>query len=77
VQLLSRHLHRQIFKDVSFPPPEPRFVRIAREHLEMHGLDPQKGSVLPDTSFTLPPLQGRNIDEHFHRIGVRAARPVV
>ena len=41
----------------------------------MHGLDPQKGSVLPDTGFTLPPLQGQNIDQHFHRIGVRAARP--
>ncbi|KAI9450870.1 DNA polymerase family A-domain-containing protein [Lactarius psammicola] len=75
VQLLSRHLHRQIFNNVSFPPPEPRFVRIAREHLEAHGLDPQKGSVLPDTGFTLPPLQGDNIDEHFHRIGIRAARP--
>ena len=41
----------------------------------MHGLDPQKGSVLADTSFTLPPLQGCNIDEHFHRIGVHAALP--
>ncbi|KAH9168136.1 DNA polymerase family A-domain-containing protein [Lactarius sanguifluus] len=75
VQLLSRRLHRQIFKDVSFPPPEPRFVHIAQEHLEMHGLDPKKGSVLPDTAFTLPPLQGHNINEHFHRIGVRAALP--
>ena len=75
VQLLSRRLHRQIFKDVSFPPPEPRFVRIAREHLEIHGLDPKNGSVLPDTGFTLPPLQGHNIDEHFHRIGARAAHP--
>ncbi|KAH9024697.1 DNA polymerase family A-domain-containing protein [Lactarius pseudohatsudake] len=75
VQLLSRRLHRQIFKDVSFPPPEPRFVHIAQEHLEMHGLDPKKGSVLPDTAFTLPPLQGHNIDEHFHRIGARAALP--
>lgn len=41
----------------------------------MHGLDPKNGSVLTDTGFTLPPLQGHNIDEHFHRIGVRAARP--
>ncbi|KAI0297802.1 gamma DNA-directed DNA polymerase [Multifurca ochricompacta] len=41
----------------------------------MHGLDPKHGSVLPDTSFTLPPLQGHTIDEHFHRIGVSTARP--
>ncbi|KAF8267209.1 DNA polymerase family A-domain-containing protein [Lactarius quietus] len=75
VQLLSRRLHGQIFKNASFPSPESRFVRIAREHLEMHGLDPKKGSVLTDTGFTLPPLQGNNIDQHFHRIGARAALP--
>ncbi|KAF8492208.1 DNA polymerase family A-domain-containing protein [Russula emetica] len=75
VQLLSRRLHRQIFKNVSFPPPESRFVRIARDHLEMHGLDPKSCSVLPNIAFTLPPLQGHTIDQHFHRIGVQAARP--
>ena len=41
----------------------------------MHGLNPKSGSVLPNIAFTLPPLQGYNIDQHFHRIGVRAARP--
>ncbi|KAG5732740.1 hypothetical protein E4T56_gene16724 [Termitomyces sp. T112] len=75
VQLLSRQLHSQIFKNVSFPPPDPSFVRIAREHLEMHGLDPTQGSILPDTSFTLPPLQGSNLLEHFYRIGSHAAQP--
>jgi DNA polymerase gamma 1 len=41
----------------------------------MHGLDPSEASVLPDTAFTLPPLQGTTIAEHFHRIGTRAAHP--
>ncbi|KAG6898245.1 hypothetical protein C0992_002259 [Termitomyces sp. T32_za158] len=75
VQLLSRQLHSQIFKNVSFPPPDPSFVNIAREHLEMHGLDPSQGSVLPDTKFTLPPLQGSNLLEHFYRIGAHKAQP--
>ncbi|KAG6829851.1 hypothetical protein H0H92_003294 [Tricholoma furcatifolium] len=75
VQLLSRKLHSQIFKNVSFPSPESSFVQIAREHLEMHGLDPAQGSVLPDTSFTLPPLQGSNLLEHFYRIGSQATEP--
>ncbi|KAF7800115.1 hypothetical protein EIP86_011360 [Pleurotus ostreatoroseus] len=75
VQLLSRRLHEQIFKNVSFPPPPQPYVRIARQHLEMHGLDPVQGSVLPDIGFTLPPLQGNNLDEHFHRIGDAAAQP--
>ncbi|KAG6868215.1 hypothetical protein C0993_006078 [Termitomyces sp. T159_Od127] len=75
VQLLSRQLHSQIFKNVSFPPPDPSFVNIAREHLEMHGLDPSQGSVLADTGFTLPPLQGSNLLEHFYRIGSHKAQP--
>ena len=73
--MLSRQLHAQIFKHAAFPPPEPAFVQIARDHLRMHGLDPKQGSVLPDTGFTLPPLHGANIDEHFYRIGQRCAQP--
>ncbi|KAH7887225.1 DNA polymerase family A-domain-containing protein [Phlebopus sp. FC_14] len=75
VQLLSRELHAQIFGDTSFPTPDPAFVQIAQEHLKMHGLDPKQGSELPDIWFTLPPLQGSNLDEHFHRIGMRSAQP--
>ena len=75
VQMLSRELHAQIFRNVSFPPPESAFVQIAQEHLEMHGLDPKQGSVLPDVGFTLPPLQGSNIDEHFYAIGSQASHP--
>ncbi|PPQ82163.1 hypothetical protein CVT24_012553 [Panaeolus cyanescens] len=41
----------------------------------MHGLDPTQGSILPNTSFNLPPLQGTDISEHFHRIGAHAAQP--
>ncbi|TBU23909.1 gamma DNA-directed DNA polymerase [Dichomitus squalens] len=75
VQLLSRQLHRQVFRNVSFPPPPASYVRIAQEHLKMHGLDPAQGSVLPNVGFTLPPLQGRTLDEHFYRIGTSAAQP--
>ncbi|KAF9218678.1 hypothetical protein BS17DRAFT_741842 [Gyrodon lividus] len=75
VQMLSRELHAQIFKNVVFPTPEPAFVQISRDHLQMHGLDPKQGSVLPDTGFTLPPLQGSDLDEHFHCIGTRSAQP--
>ncbi|KAF9234751.1 DNA polymerase family A-domain-containing protein [Melanogaster broomeanus] len=73
--MLSRELHQQVFKNAAFPASDPAFVQIARDHLQMHGLDPKQGSVLPDTGFTLPPLQGSNLDEHFHCIGVRSAQP--
>ncbi|KAF9560188.1 gamma DNA-directed DNA polymerase [Agrocybe pediades] len=41
----------------------------------MHDLDPSQSSVLPDIGFQLPHLQGSNISEHFHRIGVQTAEP--
>ncbi len=30
---------------------------------------------MPDTEFTLPPLQGQTLDEHFYKIGSEAAQP--
>ncbi|KAJ7767479.1 DNA polymerase family A-domain-containing protein, partial [Mycena maculata] len=75
VQMLSRPLHSQIFKNISFPAPEKSYINIALQHLEQHGLDPSQGSTLPDTSFTLPPLQGNNLLEHFHRIGSSLSQP--
>ncbi|KAJ3574982.1 hypothetical protein NP233_g1401 [Leucocoprinus birnbaumii] len=75
VQLLSRQLHSQLFRNTSFTPPSPAFIQIAKEHLGMHNLDPAQGSQLPDTAFRLPPLQGANLDEHFYRLGSHAAEP--
>jgi DNA polymerase gamma 1 len=75
VQLLSRKLHEQLFRNVSFPSPDKSYTSIAREHLEMHELDPSQASVLPNTAFTLPSLQGRDLDQHFHCIGTHAAHP--
>ncbi|KZT07053.1 gamma DNA-directed DNA polymerase [Laetiporus sulphureus 93-53] len=75
VQLLSRSLHSQIFGNMQFEAPRSDVVQIAQEHLTMHGLDPLHGSTLPETDFTLPPLQGKDLDQHFHRIGARACDP--
>ncbi|KAF7356771.1 POLAc domain-containing protein [Mycena venus] len=73
--MLSRPLHAQIFKNASFPAPDRSYVNIALQHLEQHGLDPSQGSTLPDTHFTLPPLQGNNLLEHFYRIGSSLSQP--
>ncbi|KAG1861325.1 DNA polymerase family A-domain-containing protein [Suillus subluteus] len=72
IQLLPRELHSQIFRDFSFPAPSKAFVRITQKQMIWKCVDwtPNKAqTVLPDAGFTLPPLLGSNIDEHFHRIG--------
>lgn len=73
--MLSRRLHEQVFPHKPFPAPPDNFLVIAREHLSLHGLDPNQSSKLPDIGFTLPPLQGKSIDEHFYNIGHDAAEP--
>jgi DNA polymerase gamma 1 len=73
--MLSRSLHEQIFKNCSFPPPDQSYVNISRDHLKLHGLDPAQSSTLPLTDFNLPTLQGKNLLEHFHRIGMSSAEP--
>ncbi|KAF4572657.1 DNA-directed DNA polymerase gamma mip1 [Pleurotus pulmonarius] len=75
VQLLSRKLHEQVFKNVQFPPPPESYVNIAKEHITSHGLDPTQGSVLPDVGFDLPALQGPSLLHHFHNIGSDMAQP--
>ncbi|TIA97932.1 hypothetical protein E3P84_02614 [Wallemia ichthyophaga] len=54
--------------------PDSATINIALEHLQKHDLG-GTGSTLPPTTFTLPPLQGPDIDNHFYRIGSEAAQP--
>ncbi|PBK75099.1 hypothetical protein ARMSODRAFT_929171 [Armillaria solidipes] len=75
VQLLSQSLHDQVFKNCSFKAPPRIYNNIALSHLQMHDLNPSQGSKLPYTEFTLPPLQGNNLLEHFYRLGSSNAEP--
>ncbi|KAF9077748.1 gamma DNA-directed DNA polymerase [Rhodocollybia butyracea] len=77
VQMLSRSLHEQIFRNCTFPSPPNTYTNISLDHLSMHGLDPTQSSTLPSTEFVLPSLQGNNLLEHFHRIGVSSSEPYI
>lgn len=78
VQLLERGLHRQVFPPTSayIPPPvDPFALSLCQGHLEQHGLHASKASQLKPTSFTLPPLQGRDLGEHFWAMGHHQIQP--
>ncbi|GJJ15170.1 hypothetical protein Clacol_009445 [Clathrus columnatus] len=75
VQLLSPKLHSQLFKNSKFPAPVDLYVQIARNHLIKHKLDPNQSSSHPPVSFTLPPLEGHDLDSHFYAIGSKVAEP--
>ncbi|WFD27739.1 DNA-directed DNA polymerase [Malassezia nana] len=77
VQLLERSLHRQLFppSDGSALPTDPVALDVCKEHLQKHGLEPSQASRPTPTAFQLPPLQGKDLGEHFWTIGRRAVQP--
>lgn len=76
VQLLSPSLHKQVFGPKSnIPPLDPQAVRIAKEHLERNKLAQIESKPLPTTDFTLPKLQGSDIEEHFYNLGLAFSSP--
>ena len=70
MQLLSRRLHEQIFANSPFPPPDPTAIKISAQHLAHCGLAGAANTEVANTSFDIPPLEGANIQEHFHNLGL-------
>lgn len=68
IQMLSKPLHQQLFMSKWECTPTRAAVEQSRKHLQEQGLWGKKGSSLPDISFTLPPMQGKNLNEHFRTI---------
>lgn len=64
IQMLSKNLHRQIFRGL-----EPEYceddVKRSICHLQKHQLWGKETSLLPDVDLKLPKMYGENIDEHF------------
>ncbi|XP_023304767.2 DNA polymerase subunit gamma-1, mitochondrial [Lucilia cuprina] len=77
IQMLSESLHKQLFPDT------PRFVNKnvennslkMRNDLQRHGIDISSTQRLADVNLKLPPLRGKNIEEHFLEIGKEQIEP--
>ncbi|CAG7562978.1 unnamed protein product [Fusarium equiseti] len=74
VQQLSSHVFDQIFPDGAKPPPQV-LVDLCKDHLQRHDLLGKNTDKSEPIAFDMPPLQGRTLDEHFHKLGVDAAEP--
>ncbi|KAG5925335.1 DNA-directed DNA polymerase gamma mip1 [Claviceps africana] len=74
VQQLSEHVFEQIFPDGCKPPPQD-LVELSKDHLRRHDLLDKNSDSSGPIAFDLPPLQGRTLDEHFHKLGSDSAEP--
>uniref|UniRef100_A0A4W6EBV9 DNA polymerase subunit gamma-1 n=1 Tax=Lates calcarifer TaxID=8187 RepID=A0A4W6EBV9_LATCA len=67
IQMLSKNLHKQIFRGVE---PQYREEEVERSinHLQKQKLWGKETSLLPDVELKLPKMYGKNIDEHFRTL---------
>lgn len=83
IQHLSKSLHEQLFgnkklskkEDGLSPQEKSELVQLSKQFLKQHGLLGKKTSITSPISFTLPPLQGNSLDEHFQKLGHFASEP--
>jgi DNA polymerase gamma 1 len=72
--MLSKSLHDQLFgRREDIVPRE--ILGAVKEHLSGHGLWGKEGSVVADTHFKLPPLRGKDPDDHFRQIAIDQSEP--
>lgn len=74
IQMLSRNLHKQIFRGLETEYREDDVERSIR-HLEKHQLWGKEMSWLPDVGLKLPKMYGQNIDEHFRILAKTQSLP--
>ncbi len=75
IQRLSEELYKQLFPDVSKAKGsrkdaiDLRLVKLAHKYLKSNDLYGKQCSENPPITFKMPKLQGKNIEEHFYRLG--------
>lgn len=74
VQHLSAHVYDQVFPNGSTPAPKD-LVELSKDHLRRHDLLGKNTDNNPPIAFDVPPIHGKTLDEHFHKLGIDCAEP--
>lgn len=76
VQMLSQKIYDQVFIEGNISKNKPAVViEQCKNELRKHNMITKKENVIKDVEFKIPPLLGKNIEEHFEIIGEEQARP--
>lgn len=76
VDLLPEKFNQRLFAGVKCKPPDPDLIESSLSELEKFGLN--SGGLefkLPDITPYLPPLKGKNVLEHFQKVGAEQVKP--
>ena len=75
IQMLPKTLHQQLFKQGREHTVGSSAIQQSMEHLRELDLWGKEATVLPEAVPTLPPIHGRNLDEHFRVIAKAQGQP--
>ncbi|XP_076676684.1 DNA polymerase gamma, catalytic subunit tam [Andrena cerasifolii] len=78
MQMLSKSLHEQIFKN-SYKQEEisREEIKSVKDNLSSYGIKIEDATRLPEVDLKIPPLEGDDIEQHFYNIGKAQAAPYV
>ncbi|XP_076224303.1 DNA polymerase gamma, catalytic subunit tam [Nomia melanderi] len=76
MQMLSKSLHEQIFKNCSKQEKlSKEEIKSIKNNLKAYGIKTTDASRLPNVDLKLPQLEGNDIEQHFYNIGRAQVEP--
>lgn len=75
IQMLSKPIYDQVFLEGFKDDSNDETVRACRQELAKHQIKCENTDVQEEVDFQVPPLKGKNIEEHFLNIGNEQVNP--
>ncbi|XP_078047794.1 DNA polymerase gamma, catalytic subunit tam [Augochlora pura] len=75
MQMLSRPLHEQIFKNCCKQELSTDEKISLKDNLNSYGINTEDATRYPNVNLKLPPLEGNDIEEHFYNIAKEQIEP--
>lgn len=75
IQMLSKAIYDQVFIEGYKDTSNVQIVEQCQKELLKHNMRSSDTDIQKDVNFKIPPLRGKNIEEHFKVIGEEQAQP--
>ncbi|KAK2584642.1 hypothetical protein KPH14_006990 [Odynerus spinipes] len=78
MQMLSKPLHDHLFnKNGKHMSLSQEDIRDIKKTLNNYGINTEDVKPIPDVDLNLPPLKGKDLEEHFYNIGMEQIEPYI
>lgn len=76
IQMIPKEIHNNIFRNVDIECcANPSLVEKCKKTLEKHNMTIKESDYTTEVNFKMPPLEGKNLVEHFERIAQEQIQP--